>query len=257
MRNGRSCSSRDGFVVLFPDSFGSRGVGSQCRDRNRKIHASRERVADANAARAWLQGQSYVRGDHISLLGWSNGGVAALWTVRPTTVPHARHRRFPLGGRVLSELPPLARNRLERPGPDPRSSSAAPTIGRRLDLSADGRRRPRPQRARADRRLSGRAPRIRPGQYAAPAAHRPRQYRSILPARPMAAPIPPLAATRSSGCRPGSRDSKTRRYTLHEMKRRADGDRRGANSRLTLTLSRLSTSNADGPSVHASSDDAN
>ncbi len=77
-----------GFVVLFPDSFGSRGVGSQCRERNRKVHASRERVADANAARRWLQAQNYVKPDRVSLLGWSNGGVAALWAVRPTTAPH-------------------------------------------------------------------------------------------------------------------------------------------------------------------------
>ena len=77
-----------GFVVLFPDSFGSRGLGSQCREANRKIHARRERVADANAARRWLQTQNYVKADHISLLGWSNGGVAALWTVRPTAVSH-------------------------------------------------------------------------------------------------------------------------------------------------------------------------
>jgi dienelactone hydrolase len=77
----------NGFVVLFPDSFGSRGIGSQCREPNRKIHASRERVSDANAARRWLQGQDYIRGEHISLLGWSNGAVAALWTVRPTTKP--------------------------------------------------------------------------------------------------------------------------------------------------------------------------
>jgi dienelactone hydrolase len=77
----------DGFVVLFPDSFGSRGIGSQCREQNRKVHASRERVADANAARRWLQGQSYVRPEHISLLGWSNGAVAALWTVRPNLAP--------------------------------------------------------------------------------------------------------------------------------------------------------------------------
>jgi dienelactone hydrolase len=77
-----------GFVVLFPDSFGSRGIGSQCRETNRKVHASRERVADANAARRWLQAQSYVRPEHISLLGWQNGGVAALWTVRPTVAPH-------------------------------------------------------------------------------------------------------------------------------------------------------------------------
>jgi dienelactone hydrolase len=78
----------NGFVVLFPDSFGSRGVGSQCRERDRKVHASRERVADANAARRWLQGQTYVQPEHISLLGWSTGGTAALWTVRPTTKPH-------------------------------------------------------------------------------------------------------------------------------------------------------------------------
>jgi dienelactone hydrolase len=77
-----------GFVVLFPDSFGSRGIGSQCREQHRKIHASRERVADANAARRWLQAQSYIRADRISLLGWSNGGSAALWAVRPATVPH-------------------------------------------------------------------------------------------------------------------------------------------------------------------------
>jgi len=77
-----------GFVVLFPDSFGSRGLGSQCRERERKVRARRERVADANAARRWLQSQGYVKADHISLLGWSNGGAAALWTIRPTTRAH-------------------------------------------------------------------------------------------------------------------------------------------------------------------------
>jgi dienelactone hydrolase len=84
----------DGFVVLFPDSFGSRGIGSQCREHNRKVRASRERVADANAARLWLQAQTYVRGEHISLLGWSNGGVAALWTVRPTAAPRDKSSDF-------------------------------------------------------------------------------------------------------------------------------------------------------------------
>jgi dienelactone hydrolase len=76
-----------GFVVLFPDSFGSRGLGPQCRVRQRAVRASRERVADANAARRWLQGQAFVRADHISLLGWSEGGMTALWTVRPTAAP--------------------------------------------------------------------------------------------------------------------------------------------------------------------------
>jgi dienelactone hydrolase len=77
-----------GFVVLLPDSLGSRGLGSQCREQNRKVHASKERVADANAARQWLQSQSYIRPERISLLGWSNGGATVLWTIRLTTTPH-------------------------------------------------------------------------------------------------------------------------------------------------------------------------
>lgn len=77
-----------GFVVLFPDSFGSRGLGSQCREHHRTVHAWRERVSDANAARLWLQKQSYVRSDHIALLGWANGAVAALWTIRLTNAVH-------------------------------------------------------------------------------------------------------------------------------------------------------------------------
>ena len=67
----------EGFVVLFPDSFGSRNLGSQCREHHRTVHAWRERVGDANAARLWLQKQSYVRGDRVSLLGWANGAVTA------------------------------------------------------------------------------------------------------------------------------------------------------------------------------------
>jgi dienelactone hydrolase len=78
----------DGFVVVFPDSFGSRGLGSQCREHHRTVHAWRERVGDANAARLWLQKQSYVRGDHVSLLGWANGAATALWTIRLTTAVH-------------------------------------------------------------------------------------------------------------------------------------------------------------------------
>jgi dienelactone hydrolase len=77
----------DRFVVLFPDSFGSRGLGPQCTARKGTVRASRERVADANAARHWLQSQPYVRSDHISLLGWASGAIAALWTVRPNAAP--------------------------------------------------------------------------------------------------------------------------------------------------------------------------
>jgi dienelactone hydrolase len=74
--------TKAGFVVLYPDSYGSRGLGPQCSIRRRAIRTDHERVADANAARRWLQKQPYVKADHITLLGWATGGISALWTVR-------------------------------------------------------------------------------------------------------------------------------------------------------------------------------
>jgi dienelactone hydrolase len=74
---------KSGFAVLYPDSYGSRGVGSQCSVRNRSIRSQSERVADADAARHWLQSQPWVIPGRVSLLGWSNGAVSALWAVRP------------------------------------------------------------------------------------------------------------------------------------------------------------------------------
>jgi dienelactone hydrolase len=79
-----------GFVVLFPDSNGSRGAGSQCTLRSSAIRADRERVADADAARAWLQSQSFVAADRISLLGWSSGAIAVLWAVRARPQPDGK-----------------------------------------------------------------------------------------------------------------------------------------------------------------------
>jgi dienelactone hydrolase len=71
-----------GFVVVYPDSYGSRGLGPQCAIRRRAVRTDHERVADANAARRWLQAQPYVKADHVTLLGWATGGVTTLWTVR-------------------------------------------------------------------------------------------------------------------------------------------------------------------------------
>ena len=75
-----------GFAVVLPDSYGSRGLGSQCGVRARAARNDRERVADVKAARAWLHDQPWVAGDRISLLGWSSGAIAALWAVRPRAV---------------------------------------------------------------------------------------------------------------------------------------------------------------------------
>lgn len=72
-----------GIAVLFPDSFGSRGLSSQCHLRQRSVRASRTRINDADAARHWLQAQNFVIADRVSLMGWSHGATTALWTVRP------------------------------------------------------------------------------------------------------------------------------------------------------------------------------
>jgi dienelactone hydrolase len=74
---------KDGKAVLFPDSYGSRELGPQCRVKERRITARRERVADILAARQWLMQQNWVARDRISLLGWANGASALLWAVRP------------------------------------------------------------------------------------------------------------------------------------------------------------------------------
>jgi dienelactone hydrolase len=74
---------KDGSAVLFPDSYGSRGLGPQCRANERRLAARRERVADILSARQWLVQQSWARPDRISLIGWGNGASALLWAVRP------------------------------------------------------------------------------------------------------------------------------------------------------------------------------
>jgi dienelactone hydrolase len=70
-----------GYIVLFPDSYGSRGLGSQCLVRDRTVRPGRERVADVRLARNWLLGRADVNQDRISLLGWSNGASSVLWAI--------------------------------------------------------------------------------------------------------------------------------------------------------------------------------
>ncbi len=76
-----------GFLVLLPDSYSSRGLSSQCREKTIKIRPDRERVTDIRAARDWLQQQDFVRADRIALLGWDNGAIAVLWAIRPSFEP--------------------------------------------------------------------------------------------------------------------------------------------------------------------------
>jgi dienelactone hydrolase len=71
-----------GYAVIFPDSFGSRGIGPQCTVKERQI-LPRDRAADAATAARWLQSQATIDPKRLALVGWSHGGSSTLWTVRP------------------------------------------------------------------------------------------------------------------------------------------------------------------------------
>lgn len=72
-----------GNAVLLPDSYGSRELGPQCRVKEMRVKARRERVIDIAASRAWLMKQNWVARNRVSLIGWANGASALLWAVRP------------------------------------------------------------------------------------------------------------------------------------------------------------------------------
>ena len=76
-----------GHVVLFPDSFGSRGLGSQCRVKQRIVLPSGLRRLDAIAAAEWLRDQPGMPPGGIVLLGWSNGGGTVLFTANQNPAP--------------------------------------------------------------------------------------------------------------------------------------------------------------------------
>ncbi len=77
-----------GHAVVLPDSYGSRELGPQCRVKERRALARRERLADIVATRRWLTQQAWVAQDRVSLIGWANGASALLWAVRPQGARH-------------------------------------------------------------------------------------------------------------------------------------------------------------------------
>ena len=70
--------SAAGYSLLFPDSFGSRGVTQVCSGGEKGILPETTRRADAHAAAAWAAAQPWARPGGAFLLGWSHGGSTAL-----------------------------------------------------------------------------------------------------------------------------------------------------------------------------------
>jgi dienelactone hydrolase len=75
-----------GYAVLFPDSYGSRRLPSQCGIRERRLTA-RDRVADVQGAAEWLARQPYVDRRRLALMGWSAGGSTVIWATAPQAAP--------------------------------------------------------------------------------------------------------------------------------------------------------------------------
>lgn len=72
----------EGYVVLFPDSFRSRGQDEVCTVEYRaQTITQTQRRLDAQGALAHLQARADVLPDRIALLGWSHGGSTVLATV--------------------------------------------------------------------------------------------------------------------------------------------------------------------------------
>ncbi|MBC8337100.1 MAG: dienelactone hydrolase family protein [Alphaproteobacteria bacterium] len=74
-----------GHLVLMADSFTPRGLNSICKIKKRPVQPDRERPFDAYGALKYLQSRPDVRPDRIALMGWSNGAMTLLWTVKAET----------------------------------------------------------------------------------------------------------------------------------------------------------------------------
>lgn len=84
-----------GHVVLLPDSFGSRGLGPQCRNRDNTIIPGGPRRQDAIAAAQWLAAQSGTPAGGVVLMGFSHGASTVLWTARQRPdLPEGLFRAF-------------------------------------------------------------------------------------------------------------------------------------------------------------------
>ena len=71
-----------GHTVLLPDSFGSRGLGSQCASRSHPVTAAGVRRHDALAVLAWLAARPGTPPGGVVLVGWADGANTVLATGR-------------------------------------------------------------------------------------------------------------------------------------------------------------------------------
>ena len=81
--------SREGYLVLLPDSFGSRGHGDLCamQPNQQPVQPAREIPRDSYGALAYLRSRSDVRPNSVAILGQSYGAGAMFHTIAVDTLP--------------------------------------------------------------------------------------------------------------------------------------------------------------------------
>lgn len=110
-RQWRDLLTEAGHPVMFPDSFGSRGLKGQCTNPSRAVTPGRERRADTVASVNWLLQQDFTPRGGVVVLGWSNGGstvlAAAAQGVMPAGAVRALIAFYP-GCRIYAQKPDWA-----------------------------------------------------------------------------------------------------------------------------------------------------
>ncbi len=81
----RDTLTAQGYMVLLPNSFSSRGLHAQCREKQRVATSDGLRRTDAIASAAWLAARAGTPPGGVALWGWSDGGstVMAAATAAP------------------------------------------------------------------------------------------------------------------------------------------------------------------------------
>ena len=72
----------EGYALLLPASFASRGYASLCKTKDRPVTPEGQRPFDAMGAVQYLAQKPEIDPTRIGVLGWSNGAMTGLHTVR-------------------------------------------------------------------------------------------------------------------------------------------------------------------------------
>ena len=90
----RDLLAAQGHQVLIPDSFGSRGLGSQCTTPTRTVTPNGKRRDDTVAAATYLASLPTTPPGGVIVMGWSNGGSTTLAAAAPGVMPPGLVRAF-------------------------------------------------------------------------------------------------------------------------------------------------------------------